>query len=117
MAKKWSEIRHKATFRRQYEDMWRAAQEINGKLLATDPRFRGSVYIVDEDGSQFFLRDAFAVYCGFFTMVFCEHQLPLVFVTEDARVDAYLYDAIERVSEPSLVVKAPASTPGGSSRL
>jgi hypothetical protein len=73
------------------------AEAYDAKLLATDPRFQRSVYLVHEDGTTQFINSAFLMKRSDWIIMFsehhgfdCYHQLDLIRYEEFQRVPGRL---------------------------
>ena len=62
----------------KYKEVLQWAEEYDKKLLCTDPRFRQSVLLYDEDGTMHFIQYGFVVLYKDYYCVFGEHIRPIV---------------------------------------
>jgi len=73
-------------------DAYKLAAEINGKLLATDPRFSRAVKIIHEEGTVLFFDYAFVERHEDWVFIFAEHHGHHVYHESD--VQYYQYERI-----------------------
>jgi len=70
------------------KDLRKIAEDYNGKLLSTDPRFKRSVTLIHMDGSFFHYSHAFLMQAGptnSWVIVFTEHHGVHIYDIEDFR--------------------------------
>jgi hypothetical protein len=75
------------------DEVQEIAKQYDSKLLATDPRFRRTSIIIDEEGSTFQIKNAFLVGCSNHIILFSEHQGTMIF----HRDELYSYGQFEEV--------------------
>jgi hypothetical protein len=71
----------KKTLTRREIETW--ASKYDAKLRADDPRLRGAVHIVHDEGTTFFLMYAFIVQVGDWLVVFSEHHGYMVYGVDE----------------------------------